>query len=113
MTASDRYDFDSRSVVSWACEDDFDRQSSIAVQDAFRAIDDVLYGDAEGENTMSEVLRHECEEWKETFTHLRLKGQQLLPSFDDGVQVTSLLFQLASYQNPLFTLIIFSSSLRT
>ncbi len=88
---SDRYDFDSRSVSSWAYEDEFDRQASNAVQDSFRVIEDVLYDDAnEDGGKITDALRNECEEWRFMFPHLRVKGHQLLPANDAGVQVLQL-----------------------
>ena len=91
VTGSERYDFDSRSIASWAAEEDYDRLASRAVLDAFSAIDDVLYADGEGVTRVNATLLKECSEWQGTFVHLRLKGHQVYPSRDEGVQVCTAL----------------------
>lgn len=86
-TTSDRYDC--RSIVSYMFEDELDRQAAQVVDSALATIDSAMFDDASEDTALSGALQQECEEWRTTFVHLRVRGAQIAPSNETGIQVTA------------------------
>jgi len=70
------------SLFSWG-DNDFDHQTSLAVNQMFLDIDHMLF---EGVLSGSSSLQQECREWMKSFPHLRILGKQILKSKEEGFQ---------------------------
>lgn len=71
------------SVYSWGNSDDFDRRATDTVQRLFDEIDDSLF-EKMPSSTRSEDSQLEYKDWSTTFPHLRVLGDQLVQSSEDG-----------------------------
>ncbi|XP_013388773.1 protein FAM149B1 isoform X2 [Lingula anatina] len=68
------------STYSWG-DDEFERQASKTVRQLFEEIDSVLF--EQSQSGPSHIV-NECQEWVETFPHLRILGRQFFPTQDQG-----------------------------
>ena len=101
---SDAFD-DDQSMASWAREDDVDLQAAAIVGSKLSEIDGILFNEiAMRSDDVDKHIMAECTEWKARyawadrtrsvlmftpirFPYLRLVGQQIAPSINDGVVV--------------------------
>ena len=76
------------SVYSWGNDNEFDRKAAASVQRMFEEIENMLYERKHFEG--GEPLMSECEEWYSRFPHLRIRGNQILPSSENGTEFVAL-----------------------